>query len=211
MHDELPHPDVLAKLMNSHERLREELSFFAAAAASLESDHDDPEALGALRRSLDYFDRSVVRHEADEEKSLFPRLAHLPEAGAILAALAAEHASQRRIHDELQTLVPRDGTIARAAIPRLAELSRALRESYDVHLAREEKELFPIAQRTFDEAAHTAIAQEMEERRGRGGGGGGGGGGRGGGGGGGGRGGGGGGGGGRGGGGGGGGGGRGRG
>jgi hypothetical protein len=59
MQDEMPHPDVLDKLRNNHARLREELVSLEAAAKALADDHDDPEALAAIRAAIGYFDRSA--------------------------------------------------------------------------------------------------------------------------------------------------------
>ncbi|MBK8258664.1 MAG: hemerythrin domain-containing protein [Polyangiaceae bacterium] len=183
MHDELPHPDVFEKLHNSHARLREELSALTHAAKALAADHDDASALAAIRRSLAYFDRSVVRHEADEEQSVFPRVGHLPELADTLAVLSAEHEVQRGLHATLRVLMTDTGAPERANIAKIVQVAASLEESYTAHLAREERELFPAAARVLDEDAHTLIAHEMDERRGRergsGGGGGGGGGGRG--------------------------------
>jgi iron-sulfur cluster repair protein YtfE (RIC family) len=175
MHDQMPHPDVLEKLRNNHARLREELASLAAAATALSADHDDAGALDAIRGAVHYFDRSVARHEADEEESLFPRVAHLPELASVLAVLDAEHIVQRGLHATLRSLVLAPGAPDPERIARTAETVRSLVESYDAHLAREERELFPAAARMLDPEAHTLIAHEMEERRGRGGGGGGGG------------------------------------
>lgn len=176
MHQEsIAQLNVLAKLKNSHGRLREELSSLGDAAAALAANNDDRAALDLVRDAIDYFDRAVTRHEADEEKSLFPRLSHIDEVTATLAALHSEHATQRKLHDDLRSLVSFDYPPSAAEIKKLGEIASALAQSYETHLHREEHDLFPIAESVLDTAAHEAIASEMEARRGRGGGGGGGG------------------------------------
>lgn len=179
MHDELPHPDVFARLHNCHDRLRRELASLTAATAALLTDHDDPPSIAAVHDAVSYFDRAITRHEEDEEKSLFPRVAHLPELEPTLAALQAEHTSQRDLHDALRSLA--STPLDREALTQIDKIARALDRSYALHLAREEQELFPLAARSLAPETLTVIDSEMEARRGGGGrgGGGGGGGGRG--------------------------------
>ena len=134
----------------------------------------DPAQRDALEAALRYFREAAPLHTQDEEASLFPRLraSGLPAARAALAALErleADHDRADAAHAEVDRLGRAwltDGTLPEAAAGRLAALLGDLRETYRRHIAVEDSQIFPLANRalTPDEIAH--VGREMALRRG---------------------------------------------
>ncbi len=172
--------DPFEQLERSHRRLEERLQDLGAAARQAkETGRADAYQLDGVREVVAFFARAVRRHEDDEEKSLFPRLAGREELRASIEKLAREHTEHEALHGALDRVVgvlegaPEDA----AAIEELDRVSRALTEAYRTHIEEEERALFPAARAALDASAIEAMAREMDERRagggrGRGGGGG---------------------------------------
>jgi hemerythrin-like domain-containing protein len=171
-----------AMLRSSHRRLEERLANLEEAARSIGDPARVADAIAECESVLAFFGRGVARHEEDEERSLFPRLAHISELSPVIAALNAEHEEQRLLVGDLGAIVE---SLTYDPDPRaLLSLTESLRASYVRHLAREENELFPAAEKLLSPDDLADMIREMDARRGRGpgggsgGGGGGGGGGR---------------------------------
>lgn len=159
--------DPLEKLAAAHRRLEENLNDLARAARALSDPRCHAEALEGLSSVIAYFERSMHRHEEDEERSLFPRLAVLEAVAPTIARLRQEHAAHQRAVDELRaTLERNEGAGAAEALPPLIARLRAM---YERHMACEEQEIFPAARRFLQPSALHAVLCEMEARRGRGG------------------------------------------
>jgi hemerythrin-like domain-containing protein len=141
--------DPFEMLLRCHRRLEERLQDLAAAK--------DREAVEEVAH---FFGRAVVRHEADEENSLFPRL---KGCDAVVAALRAEHREHEKLQDEVREIA--------AGWPgsqsRLQGLVARLRTAYAAHIEREEKELFPEARKQLGDEVLAEILREMDSRRGR--------------------------------------------
>src|SRR6478609_8827028 len=56
----------------------------------------------ALDEALAFIDRAVKRHEDDEEQSLFPRLARVPQLAGLLDRLTVQHRDQMALVEELR-------------------------------------------------------------------------------------------------------------
>jgi hemerythrin superfamily protein len=141
--------DPFEMLLRCHRRLEERLDELAAAK--------DRETIEDV---LHFFGRAILRHEADEETSLFPRLKN---CDAVIAALTKEHREQEKLHVELQHIA--------AGWPqtesRLPDLVSRLLAAYGAHAEREEKELFPAARQQLGETELADMLREMDQRRGR--------------------------------------------
>lgn len=116
-----------------------------------------------LDEALAFIDRAVRRHEDDEERSLFPRLARVPQLAGLLDRLTVQHRDQTALVDELR---------AQLAAPtsdeaQLADIVARLDSAYRQHLNIEERELFPAARAALDADDLGGMASEMEARRGR--------------------------------------------
>jgi iron-sulfur cluster repair protein YtfE (RIC family) len=161
--------DPLEKLASAHRRLEESLNDLARAARALADPRRRTEAIEGICSVIAYFERSVTRHEEDEERSLFPRLLVLEVTAPTIARLRQEHVMHGRAVDELRAVIARDGGEGVAVA--MPQLVAALRTAYDRHIACEEREVFPAARRFLQPSAMQSILAEMESRRGRGGGG----------------------------------------
>ncbi len=83
--------DPLDQLVSSHRRLEERLAELADAARALADEDQRDEARAVIDDVLAFLERSVTRHEHDEEASLFPRLGAVPGLGEVLDRLREEH------------------------------------------------------------------------------------------------------------------------
>jgi len=149
--------DAFGMLRNSHRRLAERLAELQAAVAG----PLDERARDTIDSVLGFFERAVARHEADEETTLFPRLAGVPELAALGAMLAREHARQADLVLALGHAF--DGGDHEL----LQQLAGELSDSYASHVALEEDELFPAAERLLDASTKAEMLAEMDRRRGR--------------------------------------------
>jgi hemerythrin-like domain-containing protein len=117
----------------------------------------------ALDEALAFIDRALRRHEDDEEQSLFPRLARVPQLAGLLDRLTVQHRDQSALVEELR------GELA-AATPderKLRDVVSRLDAAYREHILVEEQELFPAAKSALDADDLGGMASEMDARRGR--------------------------------------------
>jgi hemerythrin-like domain-containing protein len=116
----------------------------------------------ALDEALEFIDHSVGRHEEDEERSLFPRLARVRTLAPLLDRLTVQHRDQSAAVEELRAL------LAAAVLdePRMREVVARLRAAYADHIALEERELFPAARIALTDDDISGLAGEMDARRG---------------------------------------------
>jgi len=155
--------DPFAQLLRCHRRLEE-----ACDALTVAAENRDP---GTVAEVSAFFGRQIRRHEADEESSLFPRLAADGGSRELLERLAAEHRDQHALALRLAELAQRaeakdaesDDELWRA----LTQVVDPLVRSYRAHIEAEEQGLFPAARRVLGPAELSEIAREMNERRGR--------------------------------------------
>ena len=140
--------DPIARFERSHRELEAWIAVLA----------EKPADAGARAELLGFLEGAMLGHEDDEETSLFPRLAHLPELAQTIAMLREEHRSQgnlqralREAHDET--------SVARALA--------GLQASYARHFALEESVVFPATRAALDGDALRAMTAEMAARRGR--------------------------------------------
>ncbi len=153
--------DPFAQLTRSHRRLEERLDDLTRASASAPLDVE------LVRDVAGFFARAVRRHEEDEERSLFPRLAARAELAPILERLAREHREHEALHARLDAIVAdlEAGKVAARALDAVAD---ALMRAYRTHIEDEERHLFPAARAALDATAIAEISAEMDARRGRG-------------------------------------------
>jgi hemerythrin-like domain-containing protein len=137
--------DPFEMLLRCHRRLEEELQAVVIGPTRAQAEV-----------ALGFIDRSLRRHEDDEEQSLFPRL-QAPELKPLLSALHEQHRQQAALVERLRGAVEPEAIAAAAT---------ALQAAYDRHILAEEQELFPAAQRALDAEAVAALAAEMQARRG---------------------------------------------
>ncbi len=156
-------------LLGCHAKIRR----FSEVARRLATAEATPvaEIAAAARALVDYFQRALPLHVADEDESLRPRLLLLRPTDRVVD-LAVE-----RMHDEhrpLEALVAagvlRWQRLASAPelLPELrgdlVELARSLELGFSAHLAAEEAHIFPALERLVDDDV-VAIRREMRLRR----------------------------------------------
>lgn len=151
------------RLDHNHRRLEQELATLNSCSAAIGPNHAESEAnWDGVEEVLAYLKRSVVRHELDEEESVFPFLAEHPALRPLLRRLSDDHASQGKLVDKLAVLVEeRDTTKA----TKLRRVVKALRTLYLDHVKREDRELLPAMGRHLSAAQLSTIATEMANRR----------------------------------------------
>jgi hemerythrin-like domain-containing protein len=120
--------DPFEMLLRTHRRLEQRLTDLTRAAD--ERDHQ------MIVDVLDYFERAITRHEADEEQSLFPRI---PQLQSVCEAITAEHAHHAALHKKLREAAENVDWEA------LRTLTGEIASAYAGHITREENELFPAA------------------------------------------------------------------
>jgi iron-sulfur cluster repair protein YtfE (RIC family) len=171
---EAPARDGVTLLIDFHQRIRAELSTLAAIAADLVRHDADAilEAADLAEQIVSTFGREGRLHARDEEESLFPRLgARLvlepdDEVEQALALAIEEHAHPDaiwlRVRAWLWQVRAPDGIVS---IDQFAAEVRALAACYGPHLEREERILFPAAQRLLQPEERLVIAEEVDARR----------------------------------------------
>lgn len=158
--------DPLGMLAACHRRIERHLATLDRLQRHLPAHGCDDDARAAARAILRYFDTAAPNHHADEEESLFPRLAAASpgEAAPLIAALARDHEALAVGWRQLRPQLAGIATGERANLS-AKEVEQA-RVAYEAHIAREEGELIPLAAKTLDADALAAIGREMAARRG---------------------------------------------
>lgn len=158
--------DPFDMLEASHRRLGERLDELERATATLCRDPRDEEARERVGDVVSYLTRSVVRHERDEEESLFPlvelRGGDTESVPELLAMLRAEHRQQEAAVARLTQLSAEEKWVE------ARELSETLSTSYREHAAAEEVELFPLARLLLGADERKQMLTAMEARRSKG-------------------------------------------
>ena len=142
--------DPLGMLSACHRRIERQFATLARLQRHLPERGCDDDARAAARAILKYFDDAAPNHHADEEQSLFPRLAALrpPVAPDLVAALLAEHATLAERWNRLRPLLSGIADGAGAVLPP-ADVE-AITAAYASHIAREDGELIPLARAKLD-------------------------------------------------------------
>lgn len=158
--------DALEEMLACHERIRRftRMATLLPAAASSEL----VEATQATHR---YFSVALPLHSTDEDRSFAPRLVATAPPPEVLTALEEMVAEHVEIEATLAALVPRwaeliadPGRQAALAVE-LADGAARLMAQFDVHLEKEERVIFPAAQRSFTPEMLDGLRAEMRARR----------------------------------------------
>ena len=174
-----PHiPDFtkpLGLLVHCHERIEGQLETLARAAEVLRSGNSRsiPKAFVAVGAACKHFAIAGVKHTADEDESLFPRLrerggAAGEEALAAMTELESQHRSAEDMHkqfDEFVLTLPRDGSADRRELDCFSEMVAELAAFYRPHIFMENNLVFPIAGRVLPASELHTLGEEMRARR----------------------------------------------
>jgi hemerythrin-like domain-containing protein len=158
--------DPVRLLSECHRRVEMFLGVLAKCAQGAQPESAPP---AELANALRYFREAAPKHTADEEESLFPRLAGTPEASAAMRALEADHAEAAPRHALVDRIGERwlaDGVIAPEAFGAFRAAIAELANMYQRHIELEDRELFPLAERVLTPEEKREIGSEMARRRG---------------------------------------------
>jgi len=166
--------DPIGLLTDCHRRVEKFLSVLVQVIAQAKGGPPSAEQRTALDTALRYFREAAPKHTADEEESLFPRLRTVggPELCAVLdrvTALEQDHVEAEKRHagvDRLGQAWLTDEMLPPAEAARFSELVSELTDLYRVHIAMEEREVFPAAAAALGHAEREAVGIEMAARRG---------------------------------------------
>ncbi len=154
---------ALERLDRSHRRVEERLAELSASAAAIAGGEQIDEHWPLVEEVLSYLQRASLRHEQDEEDSVFPRLRQHAALRPLLDRLTGDHRSQRKLVAKLAKLV---SAAEKPATGRaLVKLSTALSASYQDHIEREDRQLLPAIARHISSEEQAEIAKEMAARR----------------------------------------------
>ncbi len=160
----------LEMLAACHIRIKSQCKTLQRLSSHLPRHGSDTQAQQAAHNILRYFDTAAVHHHEDEEDDLFPVLLELAQEDdvAILKELTeklrAEHRDMEAHWQALRKplMVIAQGQPATLSPHRVDQFIHA----YHQHIALEEAELLPMAQRLLGKAELDKIGQAMRKRRG---------------------------------------------
>jgi iron-sulfur cluster repair protein YtfE (RIC family) len=159
--------DALEMLERCHRQLEEALDGLCDAAAALADGRGGQAELDAVAEAVERLQRTGVRHVADEEQSLFPRLAGRG-VDELIVILVSQHREHQQLEAELAAVAARVRLPCPADVAgALDRVATALRRAYQVHMDREDRELIPAAAGLLDEGERAALRDDMQARRGR--------------------------------------------
>ena len=155
----------LERLDRSHRRLEERLQELQASAKAIQQGKSPGAHWASVADVLAYLERAGVRHEEDEEETVFPRLSGRVALRPLLDRLRSDHLGQRKLVNALAKVVAARKTPK--SVQRLSEISQELRADYLNHIKLEDSQLLPAIARHIGVDEQIAMAAEMAERRGR--------------------------------------------
>lgn len=161
--------EPLAMMSDCHRRIERALQVLVGFAAVHEP--LNAERREQLAKTLRFFRETAPKHTADEEESLFPRLlsAGASDVWDRVNALEDDHARADGLHgtvDALGAAWLRDGQLNEEQSQQFARAIQELQTIYTAHIALEDGEVFPLAERLLSPEAKQQIGREMAARRG---------------------------------------------
>lgn len=160
----------LEMLGGCHERIRTRCVLVERIAAQLVTRLPDAEMREAAHSVVRFFDTAADAHHCDEEEDLFPALiASVPredlEATRLLVArLGADHVRLGALWRDMRRQLV---LLAAVGARSLTQTHAAeFRQAYERHIAIEESEVLPLAQRVLGATSVAAIGAHMAQRRG---------------------------------------------
>ena len=162
--------DPIGMLTDCHRRIEQFLGILCTVVERAVGRGLTGEEAAAVRAALDYFRSGGVRHTADEEESLFPRLRAKTngQSMAKLEALEADHETAGELHEAVEKIYFEWMTGGALGAERERELRGAtdrLKALYQAHIAVEESVVFPQAAKVLDRATIATMGQEFRARR----------------------------------------------
>lgn len=162
--------DPIGMLTDCHRRIEQFLKILATVVERAAGRNLTGEETGAVQSALRYFRAGGVRHTADEEESLFPRLRADAANDSLgkLDALEADHHEASDLHDTVEQLYSAwiaNGRLAPNQEHQLHAATDRLSALYQDHIKVEESVVFPQASQVLDHEAIAAMGEEFRARR----------------------------------------------
>ncbi|HEX6962073.1 MAG TPA: hemerythrin domain-containing protein, partial [Lacipirellula sp.] len=157
----------LQMLKDCHRRIEHFLGVIRKVERTFGGGELNDDGRRALNAAIHYFANFAPRHTADEEQSLFPRLADSSASEAARAALErleSDHRIADARHAEVDSLARKWLDSHRLPPAERAKLDQALAELeliYAAHIPLEENELFVLAGQSLDSQQLRDIGDEM--------------------------------------------------
>ena len=162
--------DPLAMLRDCHRRIEHFLNIVCLVVDRAAKRALSDEETAAIQAALNYFRVGGLRHNADEEQSLFPRMREAgatDQAGAI-DGLEHDHRDAAAMHDRVDALYSvwiANGNLTPAQHEELAAATGKLKQLYTEHIKLEEEIVFPRAAQMLKPDALAAMGEEFRARR----------------------------------------------
>lgn len=165
----------LELLSDCHRRVESFLRALVLVADQAQGGALNVQQREALQTALRYFREAAPKHTADEEESLFPRMKavggeELTRALTRIEELEADHKVAKEGHDLVEELGQewlKENALNPEKTERLRAALHELQSIYDRHIAIEDKEVFPIAQKCLSSEKLQEVGKEMASRRGQ--------------------------------------------
>lgn len=162
--------DPIGMLIDCHRRIERFLHILCVVADRATNRTLNEEEKTAVQSALNYFRVGGLRHTADEEESLFPRLrVKLSAANSEdLDRLESDHRCANDLHAAVDSLYSKwieAGRLNSEEEQRLHASSLQLKNLYEEHIQIEERIVFPRAADVLDSRTIAAIGQEFVARR----------------------------------------------
>lgn len=160
----------LEMLSACHGRVENQCQTLQRLVAHLGKIGCDQPAQEAATAVMRYFDTAAKHHHEDEEQDLFPALLE-SVAGSdavclkdLIDALTRDHRSLENTWHQLRQAL--QAVLAGDATQLTADNVTGFVQAYEAHIAQEENNLLPMAQRLLSETALQQVGRAMRERRG---------------------------------------------
>ncbi len=160
----------IGMLIDCHRRIERFLHVLCMVANRAWNRALTDEEVTAIQSALQYFRVGGLRHTADEEESLFPRLRAEPTAGKFeeIGGLENDHRNANDLHAMVDTLYSvwiAAGVLSPEGELRLRSGTEKLKHLYQEHIQIEEKIVFPRAVEMLNSRTIAVIGREFRARR----------------------------------------------
>jgi hemerythrin-like domain-containing protein len=162
--------DPIGMLIDCHRRIERFLHILCVVADRAQDRALTDEEAAAVQSALHYFRVGGLRHTADKEESLFPRLRAESAAGSLeeLGGLGSDHRFANNLHEAVDALYSAwiaTGQLSPEDELRLRSNTEQLKHLYEEHIQVEEKIVLPRAAELLASQAIEAMGQEFHARR----------------------------------------------
>lgn len=162
--------DPIGMLTDCHRRIEHFLNILCVVAGRAQRRALSEEETEAIHAALQYFHVGGVRHTADEEESLFPRIRAELGSGTLaeITRLEDDHATAAGLHAAVETLYLKwilAASLDESDTQELMSNTQSLKRLYAAHIQVEEQLVFPRAAELLGSETVQAIGWEFRARR----------------------------------------------